>query len=256
MKPGEREAHLTSFAEQGGKQLMLNDKFWYWRCRDKAAFETFVRTMSSLGVCFGSCHGLWCNNNDLNWPDPGSRPMMWAEHREFMALAADFNLHSYVVHPGILWRHFSEERLWAFVGESVEQLLPAAQKRKITLALENNLPENQGYDSRQLADFYTRYADDFLGFCFDSGHAHVAEDVQTVLAVLGEHVVTCHLHDNNSRTDQHLPPGDGTIDWTNLMHALKTKCPRLKCWEAEAPALGSPVWSKTIQAYRKLESMA
>ena len=46
------------------------------------------------------------------------------------------------------------------------------------------------------------------------------------------YIVTCHLHDNNGLEDQHLPPGQGTIDWAELASALK-KAPRLKSIQSE-----------------------
>ena len=34
------------------------------------------------------------------------------------------------------------------------------------------------------------------------------------------HIVNCHLHDNDGTDDQHLLPGDGTLDWTAVAALL------------------------------------
>ena len=54
---------------------------------------------------------------------------------------------------------------------------------------------------------------------------HILED-------LLDGVVNCHLHDNNAVTDQHLPPGQGCVDWKNIASLLK-RAPRLKCIQSE-----------------------
>ncbi len=56
--------------------------------------------------------------------------------------------------------------------------------------------------------------DERIGVCLDLGHAHYS---QTKIAgwfdALGEHIGYLHLSDNNGIYDDHLPLGEGTIDW-------------------------------------------
>lgn len=63
-------------------------------------------------------------------------------------------------------------------------------------------------------------------FCFDSGHTHVASrnndpDVAGFVEKFGGRIKILHLHDNNSFTDQHLMPGQGSIRWDELFQALE-----------------------------------
>ena len=61
-----------------------------------------------------------------------------------------------------------------------------------------------------------------IGICMDTGHAHLLDGVETVLGELKPHIRSAHLHDNAGERDQHLWPGDGTIDWTLAYDGLKT----------------------------------
>jgi sugar phosphate isomerase/epimerase len=60
-----------------------------------------------------------------------------------------------------------------------------------------------------------------VGICLDLGHAHITVGVAEAAATLGSRVVSVHVHDNHGLKDEHLWPGDGTIDWPAAAKALK-----------------------------------
>jgi sugar phosphate isomerase/epimerase len=60
-----------------------------------------------------------------------------------------------------------------------------------------------------------------VGICLDFGHAHMDGDVVEAIETVSEHVVTTHVHDNRGRTDDHLVPFDGTIDWPASLTAVQ-----------------------------------
>ena len=60
-----------------------------------------------------------------------------------------------------------------------------------------------------------------VGICLDLGHAHVTVGVAAAIGMLGNRIATVHVHDNHGMKDEHLWPGDGTIDWTATSDALK-----------------------------------
>ena len=60
-----------------------------------------------------------------------------------------------------------------------------------------------------------------IGVCLDTGHAHIASSVTDAISIFGSRIVSVHTHDNHAVRDEHLWPGDGTIDWTKTMAALK-----------------------------------
>ena len=66
---------------------------------------------------------------------------------------------------------------------------------------------------------------DSIGVCLDLGHAHFTVGIQEAIAAFGPRIVQVHAHDNHGVKDEHLLPGDGTIDWpatTAALNALAT----------------------------------
>jgi sugar phosphate isomerase/epimerase len=62
---------------------------------------------------------------------------------------------------------------------------------------------------------------DNVGICLDLGHAHINAGIAEAIAVLNKRIVSLHVHDNHGVKDEHLWPGDGTIDWPATLEALK-----------------------------------
>jgi sugar phosphate isomerase/epimerase len=58
------------------------------------------------------------------------------------------------------------------------------------------------------------------GACLDVGHAHLTGGAPDAVERLAAHVITTHIHDNRGRTDDHLLPFEGTIDWPATMGAF------------------------------------
>src|ERR1700744_461883 len=61
-----------------------------------------------------------------------------------------------------------------------------------------------------------------VGICLDLGHAHITVGVAEAIGTLGNRIVSVHPHDNHGLKDEHLWPGDGTIDWAATLEALKS----------------------------------
>ena len=64
-----------------------------------------------------------------------------------------------------------------------------------------------------------------IGVCLDTGHAHLGDGLTAAISILRDRIESVHIHDNNGNRDEHLWPGDGTIDWAVSLVELKN-CPR------------------------------
>jgi len=62
---------------------------------------------------------------------------------------------------------------------------------------------------------------DQIDICLDLGHAHIAPGIAEAVNILGKRISEVHVHDNHGLKDQHLWPGDGTIDWPAALESLK-----------------------------------
>lgn len=69
---------------------------------------------------------------------------------------------------------------------------------------------------------------DSIGFCLDTGHAHLLEPqresshepaksgIARAFEAFGDRLRELHLHDNRGTRDEHLWPGDGTVDFADV----------------------------------------
>lgn len=109
--------------------------------------------------------------------------------------------------------------------------LPRIREIGCNIALENIFEE----EPSTLRQVLERIDDPLVGHCFDSGHFNMFATVslQEWFAVLGERIVESHLHDNHGQADEHLPVGEGDIDFALVTDLLKQYAPQA-VWTLEA----------------------
>ena len=94
-----------------------------------------------------------------------------------------------------------------------ERVRPLCEDLGVTIAIENcNL-----FDVPILKYYFSRYPPEFVGFCFDSGHAHLFQNLEPLFQ-FSERLNVLHLHDNKGKNDAHQPPYWGTLNWEKIMH--------------------------------------
>ena len=153
-------------------------------------------------------HGAFIDVNPASG-DPAFRELSRRRCRESCALAAALGAEQVVFHSSafpFLRGGYLEN--WAdlcaaFYMELVEEY------SGLTLCIENS----QDLDPEPLKALMKR-ARNGVGVCLDIGHAHYSgTPLETWFDVLGPSIACLHLSDNMGRFDDHLPLGDGGIDW-------------------------------------------
>ena len=94
----------------------------------------------------------------------------------------------------------------------LERVRTLCEDQGVVLAIENCFPG----DHEMLARYFERFPPEFLGFCFDVGHANLYKNSDELMK-FGARLKALHLHDNKGVTDDHQPPFWGTIDWPSVM---------------------------------------
>ncbi len=61
-----------------------------------------------------------------------------------------------------------------------------------------------------------------MNWVFDTGHANMNEGVENAFRLMKERVRSTHIHDNDGKTDGHLFPFSGEIDWQGAMAAFRS----------------------------------
>ena len=107
----------------------------------------------------------------------------------------------------------------------IERLAGYADDRRVHLTLENS-DDSIWLLDRVLEEIGDDPAETNLGICIDTGHAHMSHDagrepVTNYLERYAGQLAHVHLHDNHGTWDEHLTPGEGTIDWARAVRTLE-----------------------------------
>lgn len=136
--------------------------------------------------------------------------------------ASDIVLHLYVPFQTIQDNLTAKEHFYRQVEKSMDELQPYCLQRGIRICLEN-LFDMPGDCVLELFDrLLGKYPKEFLGICLDTGHANMTwhEELCKVIRQYKERIYTVHIHDNFGDSDSHALPGEGNINWENVMRAL------------------------------------
>lgn len=138
-----------------------------------------------------------------------------------------------VFHPGYSRLTYGSA-VDAWVGNSVDfwsEMIPRLKDTGCKGALENIFEE----EPSTLLRVIEGVGDSFLGHCFDSGHFNMFSTVspQSWFADIGSYIVESHLHDNFGSSDDHLPVGEGEIDFKLVTGLLEQYAPAA-IWTLEA----------------------
>lgn len=233
------ERAYAEVAAAGAKAVVMNADRAQLNLRQEADAATAGRILARLGLTAPACHGLDAPGQNLNEATPENLPRLLDDHLGLLRHVAPLGCRTYVLHLGFTDPAQDRPASWDRVRNAVDALAPEAEALGIALALENGMAGYQA-SNEELLSLVADYAHPAVGICYDSGHAHVSTGRATeVLESFAPYVVTVHLHDNDGTGDQHLLPGQGTIDWVPLAAALR-QCPRLLNVETEAA--NCPQW--------------
>jgi sugar phosphate isomerase/epimerase len=152
--------------------------------------------------------------------DPLIRQVTYQRLSQALAVAARLNAHLMVIHPGFdKWRYPNLDQLWfSLAKEFFPPLLEQAAACDCRLAIENIYEETPD----TLVQLLEAIDSQWFGHCFDAGHWQLfgKQPMADWLDVISSRLFHLHLHDNHGRADEHLPVGDGTIDFTPLQLKL------------------------------------
>lgn len=154
--------------------------------------------------------------------EPRVRQVTLQRLTQALEAAGVFGAQLMVIHPGYdRWRYPNLAAAWtAQAAETVARLLPLAERLDCRLALENIYEEAP----ETLVGLVTVLDSPWFGHCFDIGHWQLFGRLPQAdwLAAIAPRLMHLHLHDNHGEADDHLPVGEGCIDFTPLLDLLPT----------------------------------
>lgn len=172
--------------------------------------------MDALGLETYSFHAPFSDHIDITSSDHHARDFARNELFKAAEAAAILRARYFVVHPGPETSALPDhERFWRLQNavDVLNQTYSHCRQLGIGLVLENMLPHLFAGRIRDILWILGALESFKVGICLDTGHAHLGEDLPAVVHKLSGHLWMVHASDNRRHYDDHLPPGDGTINW-------------------------------------------
>lgn len=188
---------------------------------DKIASAAAV--LKGKGISIRSIHAPFGSGCNLSNQDDEERGKAIQKTRDLLYKAVSADVEMIIIHPGIGGTADTKEqdRLNLLSYDSISQLMDAAEKTGVAMALENMLPDHPGCEIRHILETVDKINSPLLGICFDSGHAHVCGNMAESMEAFGERMINIHMQDNDATRDMHLQPPYGTTDWPAFVETLK-----------------------------------
>ena len=256
--------HLLAIAQHGFDSVELFATKTHFDYHNPAAVADLQQWLADAGLELHSVHapvadsyvgGRWGLPLTLASIDPDVRAEAVAEAGQALFVARRIPIQVLVVHLG-LPRALSPapgDNNRDGARRSVEELQRLAAPLGVRVAVE--IIPNELSRAGSLVHFVEEDLDEVdVGVCLDFGHAHMDGDLLDAIETVSGHVITTHVHDNHGRTDDHLVPFDGTIDWPAAMIAVQ-KIGYDQTLLFEIAARGSPK-DTLVRAQRAREKLA
>ena len=220
--------HLLEIAGFGFETVEVFATRTHFDYHNPAAVADLQQWLAEAGLALESVHapinesfagGRWGRALSVASPDEDERAAAVAETEQALHIARRIAVKVLVIHLGVARGQTPPGggNARGAARRSLETLKPAAG---VTIALEV-LP-NEISTAGSLVHFIEHDLEERdVGICLDFGHAHLDGDVVDAVETVSEHLVATHVHDNRGRSDDHLVPFDGTIDWPAALTSVQ-----------------------------------
>lgn len=143
--------------------------------------------------------------------------------KQYLTLASEF-VNLAVVHPGYLSPYGSQvpHEAYRINLESLRELCDFAADFGIIIAVENmpDYPKIFGKYPDEILEMLEDIGSHNVGFTLDVGHSNTVGLTADFLDLMGDRISHVHIHDNRGERDEHLPLGEGTVDWKPVLEKL------------------------------------
>jgi sugar phosphate isomerase/epimerase len=222
--------HLVEIGSHGFDRVELFATRTHFDYRNPSAVADLQQWLAEAGLELHGVHapvgesfsgGRWGPLLSLASSDADTRDRALAETEAALQIARRIPFGVFVVHLGIPRSQASPtDNSRDAARRSVEAVRAAAEPLGVRVAVE--VIPNELSRAGSLVHFLEEVVDATdVGICLDFGHAHMDGDLVEAVETVSEHLITTHVHDNRGRTDDHLVPFDGTIDWPGSLTAIQ-----------------------------------
>jgi len=223
--------HLLEIASYGFEAIELFATRSHFDYHNPSAVADLQQWLADAGLELHGVHapitdsfvgGRWGPALTVASTEPEARAKAVAESEQALYVARRIPMKVLVVHLGLprTQSDSPDDNSRDAARRSIDELRQFAPPLGVRVAVE--VIPNELSRAGSLVHFVEEdleAAD--VGVCLDFGHAHMDGDLLDAIETVSGHLITTHVHDNRGRTDDHLVPFDGTIDWPAAMTAIQ-----------------------------------
>lgn len=181
--------------------------------------------IEDLGMEAYSFHAPFTKDIDISSLCANRRQSALDDISQAVEAAALLKARYFVIHPGpeSSFSPPSGERLQRieYTVSTLNRIADLCRSLGVTCVLENKLPHLLFGNTSDILWILDTLDTTDVGVCLDTGHAFLSGDLPNLIHKLAGHIKMLHVHDNSGQRDDHLPPGDGCIDWNMVLHILE-----------------------------------
>jgi sugar phosphate isomerase/epimerase len=223
-------SHLAQVAGYGFESIELFATRSHFDYRDPAAVTALAEWLETTGLGLHSVHApitdrfsagdQWVPTFSTASGDTARRQATVDEVEAALAIAKQIPFKLLVVHVGTPdARAAGNDNSRAAAARSIEDICRTAEPLGVQVALEV-IPNALSTPSALVA-LLERDLEATPGICMDFGHAFLGGDVPDAIETVAEHLIATHVHDNHRRSDEHLAPYLGAIDWDAALMSMQ-----------------------------------
>ncbi len=254
--------HLDALARAGAEAIELFAALGHFDYHDRNHVKEIAGWFRQSGLALNSLHSpmftdpAWgpgmCEPINVAEVERKRRIEAMDEIKRALEVAEQLPFRFLVQHLGNSGEEFDPHKQDAAMT-SIEHLRAFAKPLGVTVLVEN-IPNEISTPERLLELVEKAHFHD-VGFCFDSGHAHMMTSIPQAFEVMKSNIRSTHLHDNRADRDAHLWPGEGTTEWKQTLELLRTAPHKpVLLLEIEGDLAAGSIPRGIEQAFRKFSS--
>ena len=175
------------------------------------------------GVTLRSLHLPFKTHGEIphDISDPNLSNVAVDDHKRLIKRGAEVGIKIFVVHPSGTKIPYDERPRWIDAcKKSLCELVEYADQFGAVIAVENMPIQYQQCLGTTIAEFEElALSHPKLCVCFDTNHL-LRENPGELIRRLGKRIVTMHVSDCNLEVEQHRLPGEGKVDFPEILRAL------------------------------------
>ena len=209
-------AYLKACGIDGMELSVSADKY------EEIDWPAFRETADRIGMQVLSYHLPFSWEINIAAPDEAHRRHAVEIHCGLMRKAAAVGIRRFVVHPSAEPIPADERGAWmAAACKSLQEMAECAAGLDSVVCVENLPRTCLGNTADEMLTLIA--ADSRLRVCFDVNHLLTIYGCthREFVQKLGHLIVTCHMSDYDFVDEKHFFPGNGMIDWAELIDLLE-----------------------------------